>query len=122
MTEEPNMANESNIRHYNGETSLSHKARKRIREAKKKARPELSTRELWVERRHAENFDLTWEKVNDQLERIHTSQVSPQEFIQRYEKPYKPVVILGVMEDWNARYKWTLQRMRWRGSLDVFQN
>ena len=39
MTEEPNMANESNIRHYNGETSLSHKARKRIREAKKKARP-----------------------------------------------------------------------------------
>ena len=109
MTEEPNMANESNIRHYNGETSLSHKARKRIREAKKKARPgkihtdswnfgdylfgilicngfriwisiivfiELSTRELWVERRHAENFDLTWEKVNDQLERIHTSQVS----------------------------------------------
>ena len=39
MTEEPNMANESNIRNYNGETSLSHKARKRIREAKKKARP-----------------------------------------------------------------------------------
>ena len=38
-TEEPNMANESNIRHYNGEISLSHKARKRIREAKKKARP-----------------------------------------------------------------------------------
>ena len=33
------MANESNIRHYNGEISLSHKARKRIREAKKKARP-----------------------------------------------------------------------------------
>jgi len=111
MTEEPNMANESNIRNYNGETSLSHKARKRIREAKKKARPELSTRELWIERRHAVNFDLTWEKVNDQLERIHTSQVSPQEFIQRYEKPYKPVVILGVMEDWNARYKWTLQRL-----------
>jgi len=111
MTEEPNMANESNVRNYNGETSLSHKARKRIREAKKKARPELSTRELWIERRHAVNFDLTWEKVNDQLERIHTSQVSPEEFIQRYEKPYKPVVILGVMEDWNARYKWTLQRL-----------
>ena len=36
---------------------------------------ELSTRDLWVERHHAENFDLTWDKVNDQLERIHTSQV-----------------------------------------------
>ena len=31
-------ATESNI-HYNGEISLSHRSRKRIREAKKKARP-----------------------------------------------------------------------------------
>ena len=41
------MANESNIRHYNGEISLSHKARKRIREAKKKARPGKIHRHIW---------------------------------------------------------------------------
>jgi len=97
--------------HSNGEVKLNHKSRKRIREAKKKARPELSTQELWVERRHADNFDLTWDRVNDTLDRIHTSQVSPREFIERYEAPYKPVVILGVQEEWNARYKWTLQRL-----------
>lgn len=91
--------------------SLSHRTRKRIREAKKKARPELSTRELWVEKNHANNFDVSWDKVDDNLERINVSEVSPEEFIKRYEAPYRPVVILGVQDNWNARYKWTLQRL-----------
>ena len=43
------------------------------------------------------------------MERIHVKEVSPEEFIRRYEAPYKPVVILGVQDDWNASYKWTLQ-------------
>lgn len=90
---------------------LSHRTRKRIREAKKKARPELSTRESWIERNHANNFDTSWDKVNDQLERIKVSEVSEKEFIQRYEAPYIPAVIVGVQDTWNARYKWTLQRL-----------
>ena len=53
--------------------------------------------------------DLGWKHVNDQMERIHVKEVSPAEFIRRYEAPYKPVVILGVQDDWNASYKWTLQ-------------
>ena len=34
-----NCAQQSDLSQYNGEISLSHKSRKRIREAKKKARP-----------------------------------------------------------------------------------
>ena len=76
-----------------------------------KARPELSTRESWVERNYANNFDISWDKVNDQLERINVSEVSEKEFIKRYEAPYIPAVIVGVQDTWNARYKWTLQRL-----------
>ena len=49
----------------------SHRARKRIREAKKKARPELSTRELWVEKDYVNTFNVDVERVNDNLERIN---------------------------------------------------
>jgi len=89
----------------------THRARKRIREAKRKARPELSTREMWVQNDYVHNFDLSWDKVEDGLERISVHQVSPEEFIQRYESPYKPVVIQGVQDDWGARVKWTLERL-----------
>ena len=45
------------------------------------------------------------------MERIDVDEVSPQEFIRRYEAPYKPVVIQGAQDQWNARFKWTLQRL-----------
>ena len=56
--------------------------------------------------------DLGWKHVNDKMERIHVKDVSCEEFIRRYEAPFKPVVIQGVQDDWNASYKWTLQVSR----------
>ncbi len=119
--------------------NLSHRARKRIREAKKKARPgkvtslsylltyynflsivtlythflflELSTSESWVEQGYAKNFDLSEDIVKDTVERIHVKDVSCEEFIEKWEKPYKPVVILGVQDSWAANYKWTQERL-----------
>ena len=38
-------------------------------------------------------------------------QVSKQEFIDKYEQPYNPVVITGVQDNWAAREKWTLERL-----------
>jgi len=88
----------------------SHRARKRIREAKKKARPELSTRELWVQHDYANKFD-TKEQISDGVERINVTDVSPEEFIRRYEAPYIPVAIRGVTDTWPASQKWTLERL-----------
>jgi len=82
-----------------------------IREAKKKARPELHSTDSWTELKYATRFDLSYDHVIDGVERIHVKDVSPKEFIEKYEKPYKPVVICGVQDDWSATYKWTIDRL-----------
>lgn len=65
----------------------THRARKRIREAKRKARPELASSDMWVAKDYRKTFDLSY-KVNDTLERIHNDQVSEEEFIRRLIEHY----------------------------------
>ena len=72
---------------------------------------ELKTHESWFEHRYYETFDcsLTSFRESACVERIHVKDVSPDQFIEKYEKIYKPVVILGAQEDWNANLKWNPQ-------------
>nr|CAG4636200.1 EOG090X06UY [Eubosmina coregoni] len=86
------------------------RAKKRIREAKKKARPELNSSAAWLEQDYFNNFK-SYTEVKDNVERISNLTTSSQEFIEKYEKPYKPVVILDCQKDWMANYKWTIQRL-----------
>lgn len=53
-------------------------------------------------------FKPFWD-FEDNVDRIEESKVTPSEFIERYEKPYKPVIIQGVQTDWKAQYKWTIE-------------
>lgn len=68
---------------------------------------ELSHRDIWTEQQYAKNFE-PYKKVNDNVDRIHHKDFTPQEFIDKYEKPYKPVVICGLTDQWKAKSKWTL--------------
>ncbi|XP_064477208.1 bifunctional arginine demethylase and lysyl-hydroxylase JMJD6-like isoform X2 [Ornithodoros turicata] len=92
---------------------LERRAVRRIIDAKLKARPELyeKTGEGWSRLGYAESFDIDIKSVKDDVERIHVNKVSPEEFVEKYEKIYKPVVIQGVMDNWKAQYKWTLPRL-----------
>lgn len=43
------------------------------------------------------------------MDRIDVDIVSPEVFVDKYERPYKPVVIRGLQNNWRASYKWTLE-------------
>lgn len=59
----------------------------------------------------ANKLNLNPDKIaqRDRLERIDTNKVSHEEFIERYEKPLRPVVLRNVTESWPAREKWNLE-------------
>lgn len=58
----------------------------------------------WTKFNYAEKFDLNYRP--DNCERIQIDQVSPEEFIAKYEMKYYPVVITGVCDDWKTSEKW----------------
>ncbi|XP_030748380.1 bifunctional arginine demethylase and lysyl-hydroxylase PSR isoform X2 [Sitophilus oryzae] len=89
---------------------FAHRARKRIKEVKKKARPELNTKKSWYIENYANDFERFHNFV-DNCDRIDQSKVSQREFISNYELLYKPVVITGCQNSWRANHKWTLQKL-----------
>ncbi|KAL8614245.1 Bifunctional arginine demethylase and lysyl-hydroxylase JMJD6-A [Nucella lapillus] len=91
---------------------MEHRVRKRIKEAKCKARPELSSEKHgWYCNHYAETFDLSLGTVKDNVERVDATQLSLDEFVSRYERTYTPVVLTHGQRDWPANYKWTLDRL-----------
>lgn len=71
---------------------------------------ELSASQNWSELGYADNFEPFTQFV-DNCERIDATEVDLDEFIERYEKPYKPVVITKLTDAWKAQTKWTLERL-----------
>lgn len=52
---------------------------------------------------------MSLDSVHDNVERININEVSHEQFVEKYEKLYKPVVITGACDNWKAKYKWNLQ-------------
>jgi hypothetical protein len=47
--------------------------------------------------------------VKDTIERIHVDDMSFEQFIEKYEKGSKPVIIQGVVKQWQANKNWQLK-------------
>jgi len=89
---------------------MDKRSERRLQEAKDKARPEL--KEFgWDTMHMAERLDLDIASVSDELERIDGREVSVEDFIERYERPRRPVVITNLQTDWPASVKWNLDRL-----------
>ncbi|XP_071116179.1 bifunctional arginine demethylase and lysyl-hydroxylase JMJD6-like [Haliotis cracherodii] len=91
---------------------MDHRARKRIREAKSRARPELSgEKNGWYKYNFCNKFDLSLSLVKDNVIRVDVSKVSHAEFVEKYEKTYVPVVLTEAQSSWDAQRKWSLERL-----------
>ncbi|XP_013411786.1 bifunctional arginine demethylase and lysyl-hydroxylase JMJD6 [Lingula anatina] len=92
---------------------MDHRSKKRVCEAKEKARPELSKPGAWEELNYYQTFDLDPDPValRDTFDRIDGQKISLQEFREKYEIPYKPVVITHLTDGWKATAKWTYERL-----------
>ena len=45
----------------------------------------------------------------DNIERIHVDELTVEQFIERYEVGYKPVIIRGVTKEWKANTEWQVK-------------
>jgi len=45
----------------------------------------------------------------DTIERIHVDDISFDEFIEKYEKGSKPVIIRGIVDQWPAKTEWKIK-------------
>lgn len=71
---------------------------------------ELADKHQWTALNYMNNFE-EFLKCNDNVDRIDVNVATPEEFIEKYEKIYKPVVITNVQTNWRANHKWTLDRL-----------
>lgn len=70
----------------------------------------MSTKESWVQQAYEQNFAKFWD-FTDNCDRIVEHEDALEDFIEKYEQKYKPVVILGCQEKWSAKQKWTLEKI-----------
>ncbi|XP_054161445.1 bifunctional arginine demethylase and lysyl-hydroxylase JMJD6-like [Oppia nitens] len=93
------------------EDSVELRARRKIIDAKLKARPELCGCDSWTQHNYSQTFDLSTDNIEDTVDRIDAKEVRPEQFVEKYEKLYRPVVITSLCDNWKACHKWTLARL-----------
>ena len=63
----------------------------------------------WSKHEYNRTFDASKSQVKDNVERVDASKVSLDEFREKYEKTYMPVVITHAQDKWMAQKKWTME-------------
>jgi len=82
---------------------------KRISNVRLKARSELQLDEWQQHNYYYDQNLVTCSK--DQIERIDARNVTREDFIEKYERPAKPVIIQHLIDDWPAMDKWSIEKL-----------
>ena len=72
---------------------------------------ELRTPEAWQRNRHYETFDFSQLEsipTSPELDKLHVTSITPEEFLEKYENQYKPLLLTGVMDNWPGFHNWSL--------------
>jgi len=72
---------------------------------------ELNEENAWYVLDAAKTFHVTPDdvKARDSVVRVNALKLTEAEFIDQFEKVYKPVVIKNAQLEWAAKEKWTLE-------------
>ena len=70
---------------------------------------ELKGDEGWCQFNYAKSFSLAASTVKDNCPRISYLEVDEKTFVEHYESPGQPVVIVDSQLEWQASQKWTLE-------------
>jgi histone arginine demethylase JMJD6 len=97
---------------------MSAETEAKLNEVKLKHRSSLAL-EDWQRDRYFDKQDYVCDRIlrgedpnfRDTIERVHVDQVTMGEFLERYERGSKPVIITGVAERWPAMREWQLGRL-----------
>ena len=90
-------------------SDMNSRTLKRIANTRLKARSELKPEE-WQRYNYVDDTSLISCR-NDQIERIDARNVTREEFIEKYERPAKPVIIQHLIDDWPAMEKWSIEKV-----------
>ena len=97
---------------------MSAETEAKLNEVKLKHRSSLAL-EDWQRDRYFDKQDYVCNRVlrgedpnfRDTIERVHIDSVTMGEFLERYERGSKPVIITGLAERWPAMREWQLDRL-----------
>lgn len=89
---------------------MEKRVQRKIQEAKDAARPELKGFG-WDALHLNERFPLDSSICKNELERIDANSITLEEFVNRYEKPYRPIILTNTQTEWKANEKWTFERL-----------
>ena len=65
--------------------------------------------QAWERFNYYDEFDLSWDKVKDTVPRVDGAKLTGDDFIDQYEKLYKPAMVTNAQTKWQANEKWTLK-------------
>lgn len=49
------------------------------------------------------------QECHDNIQRVHIDKITPDEFIEKFERGSRPVLIEGAADDWPARKNWQVK-------------
>lgn len=97
---------------------MSSETEAKLNEVKLKHRSSLSLDD-WQRDRYYEKQDYVCDRIlrgedpsfKDTIERVHVDEITVEEFLEKYEKGSRPVIIRGIADRWPAMREWQLDQL-----------